>query len=107
MNYDEQILALITAAKADKSIIQPWRNKAAARLEEAQAFIRMGKGSTNLPMPPDVATDTLCTCRKNEVGSIVALRKSCPVHGEEASKLLAGKTNQDKDKPTNQFQTGQ
>lgn len=42
MNYDQEINRIAEAIRADKSIVQPWRNKAAARLEEAQAFIRMG-----------------------------------------------------------------
>ena len=45
MNFDEQIKKIVVAIKGDKAIIQPWRNKAAARLEEAQAFVRMGKTS--------------------------------------------------------------
>lgn len=42
MNRDKVITDLIAEIKADKSIVQPWRNKAVARLQEAQAFERMG-----------------------------------------------------------------
>lgn len=81
MNYDQQITKLIMDVKADKAIIQPWRNKATARLEEAQAFIRMGKHSSN-QMPPEgqrIDANTACTC------PIGANATDCPQHG-----LLAG-----------------
>ncbi len=81
MNYDQTISELLATIKADKTIIQPWRNKAHARLEEAQAFIRMGRTSTNIQPPPGqriLASDepnTDCICL---VGAIAT---DCPVHG--------------------------
>jgi len=70
MNYDQTIQQVIKLIKEDKSIIQPWRNKAVARLEETQAFIKMGKTSTYEKEEP------VCTCPP--VGGI---RRTCPVHG--------------------------
>jgi len=81
MNYDQTISDLLATIKADKSIIQPWRNKAFARLEEAQAFIRMGRTSTNIQPPPGqriLASDELnagCTC------PIGAIATDCQEHG--------------------------
>lgn len=82
MNYDQQITHLIEAIKADKSIIQPWRNKAVARLEEAHAFIRMGKTSSGQRYDEKLVveqsysqTSQGCTCFPGTVD------KSCPVHG--------------------------
>lgn len=46
MNRNQVISDLIADIKGDKSIVQPWRNKAVARLQEAQAFERMGRTST-------------------------------------------------------------
>lgn len=54
MNHNDEIIQLIKYVKADKSIVQPWRNKAVARLEEAQAFIKMGQSTTNLKPPEGV-----------------------------------------------------
>lgn len=75
MNYDQQINNLAESIKADKSIIQPWRNKAVARLEEVQAFVRMGSTSTNMPMPAGMEDHAACTC------PLGAVDKSCVVHG--------------------------
>lgn len=79
MNYDSEINKLAEAIKADKSIVQPWRNKAVARLEESQAFVRMGKSTSTLrtesnPVGPTDFADA-CTCPSG------ALDTTCPVHG--------------------------
>lgn len=83
MNYDQQITDLNDAIKADKDIIQPWRNKAIARLEEARAFIRMGKTSApvrkgdplqNVPGP----VSKQCICKYY---GIAPLNPQCPIHG--------------------------
>ena len=70
MNYDAAIQELIDVIKADKSILQPWRNKAVARLEEAQAFVMKGKMTTY--REPE---GLVCTCRTGMAD------KNCPVHG--------------------------
>lgn len=87
MNYDEQINELVTAIKIDKAIIQPWRNKAVARLEEAQAFVRMGKTSTRIVdeaayfrTPEGAGIQPVrtngCICPEGALDSL------CPVHGQ-------------------------
>ncbi len=90
MNYDSEINRLVEAIKADKSIIQPWRNKAVARAEECQAFVRMGlttasaKVGTNYPMsldpqsPPweaNLKSANDCICPPGAVDD------QCPIHG--------------------------
>lgn len=79
-SYDVAIRDIIGYVREDKTIIQPWRNKAVARLEEAQAFVRMGKTSVNnLPEPPATMTAptvNTCTC------PVGARDKLCPVHGD-------------------------
>lgn len=80
MNYDQEITDLVEAIKADKSIVQPWRNKASARLEEAQAFVKYGKGLSLMPAPYGMEPHTIadmraCTCPPG------ARDKTCAVHG--------------------------
>lgn len=85
MNYDNNIYLITERIKTDKTIMQPWRNKAVARMQEAQAFIRMGQTSTNRPDSPNrvdaagVATTgdmpIACTCPHGAVDS------NCPIHG--------------------------
>jgi hypothetical protein len=74
VNYDQEITDLVGAIKADKSIIQPWRNKATARLEEAQAFVRMGKTSSSLKAETMAEIGCICTA--------LGRRKDCPIHGD-------------------------
>ncbi|HVB24101.1 MAG TPA: hypothetical protein VNG51_19340 [Ktedonobacteraceae bacterium] len=76
MNYDAAFITFIEQIKADKSIVQPWRNKACARLEEVQAFVRMGK-TTTYEKPPE----PVCNCPDPKY----AKRANCPVHGELAA----------------------
>jgi len=89
MNYDQEIQDIVANIKSDKSIVQPWRNKAMARLEEAQAFIRMGKttslekpddppGANRFPIPNHVSelnNPNRCTCAPLEIDP------TCPIHG--------------------------
>ena len=72
MNYDEAVQQVIAVIKADKRIVQPWRNKAVARMEEAQAFVRMGL-STTYEQP----SEPVCTCPDGGIA------RRCPVHGIE------------------------
>jgi hypothetical protein len=72
MDYNRNISELIDAIKADKSILQPWRNKAVARVEEAQAFVRMGLTSTS-KTTADQASENICIC------PIGATRTDCPM----------------------------
>jgi len=69
MNFDYEINRIMEAVKTDKSIVQPWRNKAAARLEEAQAFVRMGMTTTNMKPPEN------CSCLPG------AYDVDCTTHG--------------------------
>ena len=77
MNYDQEINKLVEAIKADKSIVQPWRNKAVSSLEESQAFVRMGKQMvyrfSNEEIP--LAGKVECIC---ELGTIDL---NCLIHG--------------------------
>lgn len=101
MNYLNEIEGILVLLKQDKGMNPKWRNKAAARLEEAQAFIRHGSIDTIHTAPDASPSDTMCTCRKNELGSVIALRRSCPVHGAEAASRLAAQnksTNSDASK---------
>ena len=75
MDYNRNISELIEAIKADKSILQPWRNKAIARVEEAQAFVRMGLTSTTRTAD-QVSSDKSCTC------PVGAIRSDCPIHSQ-------------------------
>lgn len=86
MNYDQEITKLINEIKADKSIIQPWRNKAAARLEEVQAFVRMGRGTSNLqapfPVHPGQINGRVQGCNGNcDLSPNGLVDGNCPVHG--------------------------
>jgi hypothetical protein len=53
MDYDDAITQVVDVLKADKSIVQPWRNYAIKAAAEMQAFVRMGLTATNR-QPPDV-----------------------------------------------------
>ncbi len=80
MNYDAIITEMSETTKADKTITQPWRNYALKALAEYQAFVRMGKTTTNrqpddLPPMEFAGPDWKCIC--TELGK----RKDCPVHG--------------------------
>lgn len=77
MQYDREIHLIYERLRNDKTVTQPWRNKAISRLQEAQAFIRMGQ-STAYPDQPnrvDAGTASTCTCQPGIVD------KNCPVHG--------------------------
>lgn len=85
MNYDAQITDLITAIKADKSIIQPWRNYAIKAANEMISFIEKGQRTTNM-RPHEGMTDVqrnyynsppvnACICFPGMT------RLDCPVHG--------------------------
>ena len=89
MNYDHELQRIITAIKADKGIVQPWRNKALARLQEVQAFIHEGQHTSNLKPPegteltsygtaklPNVLEGRECICPAG------GIHRRCPVHGE-------------------------
>jgi len=76
LNYDQEINKIVEAIKADKSIAQPWRNKASARLEEVRAFVRMGLQTTYAKNPIEItyALGQTCTC------PFGVLSATCPVH---------------------------
>lgn len=94
-HYDAALNDLIEHIKADKGIVQPWRNKAVARMEEAMAFIRMGLSTTNREAPSDntetkdyyssfVNTGPATTCNCPTGG----IRRDCPVHGLTMSQCI-------------------
>jgi hypothetical protein len=78
-DYNAAFLTFIEQIKLDKGVVQPWRNKAIARIEEAQAFIHEGMTTTNRVAPDDLPimqfSGPQCNC--TELGK----RKDCPVHG--------------------------
>lgn len=87
VSYQQKINALIEEIKADKSIVQPWRNYATKALSEAQAFLVMGGISTYRSAPEGMIADRLngadvCTC-----GPGVRDGK-CPVHGDGAGRSV-------------------
>lgn len=78
MNYDEIITNLVEAIKADKSLIQPFKNYAASDLLRVQAIVRMAKQTSLLEPPIDAVTgfdNPDCTCPSG------AIDKQCPIHG--------------------------
>lgn len=87
MNYDEELDKVMVVISSDKAIIQPWRNKAKSRLDEAKAFIRMGRTSSNqktdghedsaMRFPVPKAAEG-CTCPP------LAIDPNCPMHGGQA-----------------------
>lgn len=83
MNYDQRFAQLIADVKADKSVTQPWRNKAIGRLDEAQALLEKGQRMTNLQPPagfgPDIGGPVVtCMCLPG------TRNKSCPTHGDRS-----------------------
>lgn len=93
MNYRNEIQSIIDLLSQDKAVSPKWRNKAIARLEDADLYLLKagldnGENLTSLEatMPPD---DSLCICRKDQNGKLVALRRSCPIHGQEAASRIA------------------
>jgi hypothetical protein len=87
MNYDyEKVLAdVVNDIRADKSIMQPWKNKAMARIQEAAVFVDHGK-KISLAKPPEglpsagpkfpTPQPLGCICQPD-----MPPRKDCPVHG--------------------------
>lgn len=75
MNYNQPINDLVEEIKLDKSILQPWRNKAIARLQEAQAFVWMGSKVSNTPVDEGYNVVDECTC------PIGATDINCSIHG--------------------------
>ena len=89
MDYDQSIQEIISVLKADKSVIQPWRNYAIKHLMEAQAHVKMGLTTTNrepddhpamqfagpVKGGADIAAPQ-CICTPG-----MPPRKDCPVHG--------------------------
>lgn len=95
MNYDHELQRLITAIKADKSIVQPWKNYALKHLYEAQAHLRMGLTTTNMSVPAGTIVYTYTASSpgnevtgSQEYGDCICppggKHKECPVHGWQA-----------------------
>lgn len=86
MNYEQQINRIIETLKADKSIVQPWRNKATARLEESMAFVRMGRTTTGIKPPADMQPGRVegssgpygCICERP---GVAPFNPDCSIHG--------------------------
>lgn len=100
--YTSAIFTFIEQIKADKTIVQPWRNKAVARLEEVSAFVRMGKTTTYLSpvsatehspesfagskmvdnaLPDNGFPDpNVAKCNCPAFGK----RRTCPIHGDQS-----------------------
>lgn len=71
MNYDQEIQKIVDAMKADKTILQPYKNYAAKAAEEVKAWIRMGKTTTL----QRYESEPICTCPSPGV-----IAKDCLVH---------------------------
>jgi hypothetical protein len=88
MNYDQYVQEIVDVIKADKAIVQPWRNKAVARLEEAQAFIHEGKTTTYREAPGGLPTMQFAGPSTTAGQCVCTLgmppRKDCPVHGGQS-----------------------
>lgn len=83
MNYHDEIKRITTLLGMDKGISPKWRNKAVARLDEADAFINQGIKETGQFHDKQSGNDALefCICM-NYPDSI---NRRCPVHGKEVS----------------------
>src|SRR5256885_8922242 len=86
MHYDQYIQELVDVLKADKSIVQPWRNYAIKHFQEGLADVHMGKATTNRePVEYDVSYPggkdgealytPKCTCPPG------GIKRTCPLHG--------------------------
>ena len=80
MDYDAAITEIVDVLKADKAVVQPWKNYALKAANEMQAFVRMGLTTTNR-QPPDAPVFP----RPKPIGCIctddMPPRRDCPVHG--------------------------
>jgi hypothetical protein len=80
-HYELALNDLIEHIKADKSIVQPWRNDAIANMRRAVAFIDKGLTTAPAHLVQTAERDgqpvmSLCTCPPG------GRRKDCPVHRE-------------------------
>src|SRR5438270_836185 len=74
MHYDQYIQELVDVLKADKSIVQPWRNYAIKHFQEGLADVHMGKTTTNRELDGNLP-ETTCTCPPG------GIKRTCPLHG--------------------------
>ena len=97
MNYRNEIQNIINSLSQDKGVNPKWRNKAVARLEDADLYLLkagLDTGQAQASLDQTAPTDdSLCVCRKDQNGRLVALRRSCPIHGQEAASRIAEKQN--------------
>lgn len=94
MNYRNEIQSIIDLLSQDKAVSPKWRNKAVARLEDAELYLLKagldtGEELASLDSSLPATDDSLCVCRKDQNGKLVALRRSCPIHGQEAAARIA------------------
>jgi len=78
MNYDQIITDLVEAIKADKSLMQPFKNYATSDLLRVQAVVRMANQTTLLEPPIDAVKGfdkPDCSCPEG------AIDVHCPIHG--------------------------
>lgn len=93
MNYRTEIQNIINSLSQDKAVNAKWRNKAVARLEDADLYLlKAGLDNGQAQASLDSTGDTMCICRKDQNGKIIALKRSCPMHGQEAASLAAAKS---------------
>lgn len=92
MNYRQSIQGIIDVLSQDKGVSPKWRNKAVARLEDAELYLLkagLDNGEAQASLDQTAPTDdNLCICRKDQNGKLVALKRSCPIHGEEAASRI-------------------
>lgn len=80
MAYSHEIDLLLARLSQDKGIHPKWRNKAVARLEEAQAFINQGLrgdiAEPDLGASAAALVGSVCICRPGTINN------NCPIHGK-------------------------
>jgi hypothetical protein len=81
VNYSEEIKRINTLLGMDKGISPKWRNKAVARLDEAEAFIAKGMKESDQYRSAQSGFDQLgeCIC----INYPSSINKNCPVHAKQ------------------------
>lgn len=74
LTYDQIFAMLLAKGRADKGLLQPFKNYALSDTQRLQAVFRMAVGSTNLEPPKGDPGGCICP-----TGGI---HGACPVHGD-------------------------
>lgn len=100
MNYSVELNRILEAAKADKSITQPFRNYGMKKLQEAKADFSYGKSLTRLEAPQGLVNfeshDVPTLDEKRAVGTSKSLTDpiastcACPIGGKHINCPMHG-----------------